>query len=77
MAHSTLLEISCCGSNLMSWLFLYWEIFHAFLSPAIFFQNQLVQKILSGLQSVSNSLVPDQARCFVGPAKLSVDHTRG
>ena len=28
-----------------------WEIFHAFLSTADFFQNQLFQKILSGIPS--------------------------
>ena len=33
----------------------------------IFFQNQLFQKILSGIPSVSNSWDPDQDRYFVGP----------
>ena len=40
---------------------------HAYLSSANFFQNQLFQKILSWIPSVSNSLDPDQARHFVGP----------
>ena len=33
----------------------------------LFFLNQLFQKVLLGLPSVSNSLDPDQARHFVGP----------
>ena len=34
----------------------------------IFFQNQLVQKIISGIPlGVSNSLDPDQSRHFVWP----------
>ena len=32
-------------------LFAYWVIFHAFLSSADFLQNQLFQKILSGIPS--------------------------
>ena len=37
--------------------------FHDFLSSADFFQNEF-QKILSGVQSVSNSLDPDQDQHF-------------
>ena len=40
---------------------------HTFLLSADFFQNQLLKKNLLGIQSVSNSLDPDQARHFVGP----------
>ena len=40
----------------------FWEILHAFLSSADFFQNQL-----SRIPSVSNILDPDQAGHFVGP----------
>ena len=45
----------------------YWVIFHAFLSSADYFQDQLFREILSGIPSLSNSLDPDQARHFVGP----------
>ena len=55
---------------------------HAFLSSD-FFQNQLFQKLLSRIPSVSNSLDRDQARHFVGPdlgpnclQRLSEDGTR-
>ena len=68
--------------NLVDLLTASW-VFHAFLSSADFYQNQLFQKILSGIPSVSNSLYPDQARHFVGPVlgpnclkKLSADDTR-
>ena len=47
------------------------------------FKNQLFEKILSGIPSVSNNLDSDQARCLVGPElgpnclqKLSADDTR-
>ena len=36
-------------------------VLHAFLSSAKIFQNQLFQKIPSGIPSVSNNLDPDQA----------------
>ena len=49
-----------------------------------FFQNKLFRKILSGIQTVSNSLNPDQVGRSVmsdlGPnclQKLSADDTRG
>ena len=47
----------------------WWEIFHAFLSPAdFFFQNQLFLKnSFRNTIRVSNSLDPDQARHYVGP----------
>ena len=57
-----------------------WEIFHAFMSSADFFQNELLGIFFSGIPS--NSLDPDQARHFVGPdlgpnclQKLSADDT--
>ena len=64
-------------------LFAYWVILYAFLSSAdFFFQNQVLRKILSGIQSVLNSLDPDQARQNVGPdlgpkclQRLSADDT--
>ena len=46
--------------------FAYLVILHAFLSFADLFQNQLFQKIISGIQSVSNSFDPDQARKMSG-----------
>ena len=49
----------------------------------IFFKINFLEKILSGIPSVSNSLDPDQPRHFVGPdlgpnclQKLSADHIR-
>ena len=57
--------------------------FACFLSPADFFQNKLLRKFISGIQSESNSLDPYQARHFVGPdlgpkclQKLSADNSR-
>ena len=41
-------------------------IFYAFLSSADFFQNNLFQKILSGIPSVSNSMDPDEADVLFG-----------
>ena len=41
--------------TLVSWLFAFWEIVHAFLSSADFFQNQLFRKILSGIASESQT----------------------
>ena len=46
-------------------IFTDWVVFHAFLSSADFFQNQLFLKTIS--LRVSNSLDQDQARHFVGP----------
>ena len=37
-------------------LFAYWVIFHAFLSSADFFQNQLFRKILAGIQSENQTV---------------------
>ena len=49
-------------------LFACWEIVHAFLSSAVFFQNQLSRKkYFRNTIRVSNSLDPDQARPYVGP----------
>ena len=52
------------------------------LSADFFFQNHLFQKILSGIQYLSNSLDPVQAQHFVGPElgpnclqRLSADAT--
>ena len=56
--------------------------FYDFMSSADFFQNQLFQKNLSGLPSVSKSLDPNMAQLFVGPnlgpnclQRLSADGT--
>ena len=56
--------------------------FSCCLSSADCFQNQLFQKILSGIPCVSNRMDPDQARHFVGPElgpnclhRLSADET--
>ena len=49
-------------------LFPYWVIFHAFLSSADFLSKSTCSKnSFSFTIRVSNSLDPDQARCFVGP----------
>ena len=40
----------------MRQLFAPWEIFHAFLSSADFFQNQFFRKILSGMPSVCQTV---------------------
>ena len=62
-----------------------WVIYHAFLSSADFFQDQLLlkKKYVKNTIRVSNSLDPDQARRFVGPdlgpnclQRLSADDTR-
>ena len=51
-------------------------------SADFFFSNHLLEKNISGIQSVSDSLDPDQIRHFVGPylgsnylQRLSADHT--
>ena len=63
----------------------YWEIFHAFLLSADFFQISFffLKKSFRNTIRVSNSWDPDQARHFVGPRlgqdclqRLSADDTR-
>ena len=49
-------------------LFACWVILHAFLSSGdFFFKINFFKKKKKKTIRVSNSLVPDQARCFVGP----------
>ena len=43
--------------------------FMLLLLSADFFSKQIFQKILSGIQSKSNSLDPDQAQHFVRPVQ--------
>ena len=42
---------SILKSNLHTLILYRWEIFHAFLPSADFFQNQLFRKIISGMSS--------------------------
>ena len=60
-----------------------WEIFHAFLSSADFFQNKIMNNSFRNTIWVSNRLDPDQAGRFVSPdlgpnyyQELSADDTR-
>ena len=64
------------------YFFASWEIFHAFFCMPIFFKINFFEKMFK-IILVSNSLVPDQARYFVGPnldpsclQKLSTDDNR-
>ena len=68
-----------CDSYFCAW----WDILHAFLLSADFFQNQLFQNSFRNTNRVSNSLDPDQARQNVGPGlglnclqRLSADDKR-
>ena len=61
--------------------FAYWVILHDFLSSADFFKIHYFENSFSNTIRVSNSLDPNQARCFVGPDlvpnclhKLSADN---
>ena len=47
----------------------YWVILHDFLSSADFFKINFFEIFFRNTIRVSNSLDPDQARCYVGPGK--------